>query len=279
MGKIKKQTRFKLMLIGIVVALFIVTVLLLRWPWYLVTLSYIATFAVLAFFYRRNMLAIIGNIHYITGRKEKGEKLLQKSIAMKTTSPVAHLNYAIILLKRGDWETALSLLDRAESLSPDIISQKNILMTKGSCYWIKGDVKGAIEILEDLRSRFEYVNGHVLTTLAYMYFLDGDDEKALATTQEAIADMPEWGAAWDNMGQIYYKQGKLAEAREAFEKALSYQESLVDSLYFMGQICEQEGDSEKARDYFTRAKACDISALNTVTEEQIDQKVQQYSKV
>jgi tetratricopeptide (TPR) repeat protein len=131
-------------------------------------------------------------------------------------------------------------------------------------------VDGAIEILERMRSTYDYVNATVLATLGYMYFLKDDLEKAEEFTQKALADSDASHSAWDNLGQIRYRQGERAQAREAFEKAVSFKGDLPDSLYYLGLIARDEGETEKARDYFNRALECEITPLNTVTREQVE---------
>ena len=39
---------------------------------------------------------------------------------------------------------------------------------------------------------------------------------------------------------------------------------MVESLYYMALLEENEGNIEKAKEYFEKAKGCYISALNTV---------------
>ena len=53
---------------------------------------------------------------------------------------------------------------------------------------------------------------------------------------------------------------------------------MVDSLYYMGLIARDEGDKEKAADYFTRARQCNISALNTVNIDEINAELELLKK-
>ena len=51
----------------------------------------------------------------------------------------------------------------------------------------------------------------------------------------------------------------------------------MDSYYYLGMIAEIENDIKQAADYFTKAKGCHITALNTVKAEQIEEKYRQYN--
>ena len=75
------------------------------------------------------------------------------------------------------------------------------------------------------------------------------------------------------MGQIYYRQQNYTQAEESFLKALEYRAAMVDSLYYMGMICELKGKHKQAREYFIRASKCNISSMNTVTYEDIISKL------
>ncbi|MDR1538710.1 MAG: tetratricopeptide repeat protein [Clostridiales bacterium] len=218
-------------------------------------------------------LAVAGNYLYATGSAERAVPILKKAIDKNTPSPAAHVNYAIYLVRGGKGEDALYYLDKASKLKPDIMTQKNIELTKASCFWTIGKVDDAVNILEAMREKFEYVNAHVLTTLGYMHFLQGNLEKAEDITRQAIEDSPETGSAWDNLGQISFKRGDFESAKAHFEKAVEYKADLPDSHYYLGLLAERENSLFEARDCYLRASSCNISALNTVTRQQIDDRL------
>ena len=89
-------------------------------------------------------------------------------------------------------------------------------------------------------------------------------------TTKALADNPEYAPVWDNLGQIYYFQQETDKAKEAFEKAISFRATMVDSLYYLGLIAKNSGDKELAREYLERALKCNISAMNTIKKEDIE---------
>ena len=255
----------------------IVITLVMRRPFYYALIFYFLAFLVTLALYFPNYLAVWANLNYIRGNTEKARRLLKSAVDRNTKSPVAHLNYSILLVRDGDGANALKVLEKALALKPKLITEKNIRLTMGSCYWVMKDIDGAIDVYEDMLKRYDYVNAHVLTSLGYMYFLRGDAEKALETTNKALEDSPEYGAAWDNLGQIRYASGDTDEAKRAFETAVSHKADLADSNYYLGLIAEQQNDTEKAREYFTAAHGCKLSALNTVTRDQIEEKYAAYS--
>jgi len=272
MNKPAKGSRTTLIVLAVYIVTGIVSIYVLHLPWYMALPVLAGVTVVLCAIFYKELLAVRGNIAYIRGDHVKAKRLLKQSIDKGAPSAAAHYNYANLILRDGDGQTALTCLRKARTLKPDPIMAKNIYMTIGSCYWVTGEVDKAIETLEQMRQDYEYVNENVLSTLAFMYFVKEDYDTAHDLTDKALAEAPEYAAAWDNRGQISLAQGDLTRAKEAFAKALAYKPTLVDSLYYMGVLHEQEGDMDAAKSYYKRAAEAPISALNTVTAAQITAK-------
>ncbi len=217
----------------------------------------------------------MGNYQFALGNANKAIALYKLAISKNTKNSVAYLNYAIILVKDGNPKEALLYLEKARKFNgaKNVITAKGIALTIGTCYWVMGEIDKAIGELENLKAKYEYVNHHVLTTLGYLYIVKGDLEKALQYTNEAIEDTPNSGSAFDNLGQIFLLKGEQDKAREAFLKAVEFNKDLVDSYYYLGIIAEEQSNKQEAKSYFEKAAACSITSLNTVTKEQILEKL------
>lgn len=229
-----------------------------------------------ALIFNSYFLGMVGNFYFITGKREQAFKYFRKAISKNTRNVNTLYYYSIEILKEGKGKEALELLNKALKLNTKIIMDKNIILAIGSCYWTTGEIDKAIETLESLKKKYEYINAHVMTTLGYFYFLKKNYSKALEYSENAIKDSSEHAPAWDNMGQIYYAQNDFEKAKEYFKKALELNESMVDSLYYMGMIYESQNNTEKAKEYFEKAHLCNVTSLNTVTKEQIEEKYSKY---
>lgn len=276
MNEFTKGKKAFLIIAALMVVTFIVMVNVIGYMFYHVLIVYLVYLALAVIIFRSSFVALAGNYLLVSGKTEKARKWLLKAIQLGTKSPAAYLNYSIILLKDGDAKAAMSHLTKAKELDPKTSLDKNITLTTGSCYYVMGQIDDAIAVLEALRSKYVYVNAHVLSTLGYMYFLKGNLDMALELTNKALEDSPELGSAWDNLGQIYYKQKQLDESKKAFESALSYKKDLVDSCFHLGLIAEETGNLDTARLYFERAKNCRIDSLNTVSVEAVNEKYEKY---
>lgn len=239
---------------------------------YLVFPLYIVYTVILILIYRPDITATRATFYYATGKDDKAIPLLKKSVDNNTKNVNCYLYYSIYLMRNDKSDEAIVLLQKAKSINKDILNDKHITLSIGSCYWKLGKLDKAIETLEKLRSDYDYVNSNVLVTLGYIYLLNGDTEKALDLTNKAIEDSPESASAWDNLGQIYIKLNEKDKAIESFLKALSFLD-LADSNYFLGVLYEEKEDLEKAKEYFLKASKCKITSLSTITKEQVNEKL------
>lgn len=276
MSEFTKGKKTFLIIAALLVVTFIVMVNGIGYRFYHVLVVYLVYLMLAVIIFRSSFVALAGNYFLVSGKTEKARKWLLKAIGLGTKSPAAYLNYSIILLKDGDAEAAMSYLMKAKEFDPKTSLDKNIMLTTGSCYYVMGRIDDAIAVLEELRAKYVYVNAHVLSTLGYMYFLSDNMDMALELTNKALEDSPQLGSAWDNLGQIYYKQRQLDESKKAFETALSYKKDLVDSCFHLGLIAEETGNLDNARLYFERAKNCGINSLNTVSVEAVNEKYAKY---
>lgn len=184
--------------------------------------------------------------------------------------------YGMVLFNEEKYHEALKQFKKMKNNKSkkgylDRVASMNMALS----YWKLGSVDNAIAVLEDLRSRYDYLNEDILTSLSYFYMLREDYEKAIDITKEALEEDPEHAPALDNMGQIYFRQGDLEKAEEYFLKALNHKD-MVDSKYYLGLIYEEKGDREKAVEYFSKAFESKISRFSTVNKDDLELKFKEY---
>jgi tetratricopeptide (TPR) repeat protein len=84
-----------------------------------------------------------------------------------------------------------------------------------------------------------------LNDLAWLLAQQQEYDEAEGLAREAVAARPKMHQAWDTLGEILLRQGKLEEAQEALQKALSMA-SDVGILLHMAQLQAAKGDKEHA---------------------------------
>ncbi len=95
--------------------------------------------------------------------------------------------------------------------------------------------------------------------LAYFHFVTGDARGAIAFMREAVEagnTTPENTAwCWAELGDMYFKTGKLAEANEAYRTALALFPSLHRAFAGLGRIEATQGQTEAAIRNYERAQS------------------------
>lgn len=222
-----------------------------------------------AVIFRGYFYGAVGNFFYFLKKPDTAMKFYEKAVKRNTFNIKALYNYALDKLHQNKPDEALPVLKRAEKINTLPLFEKLIPLAISSCHWLNGDIDEGIEILEGLKSKYNYINASTLVTLGYFYMLKGDYAKAEENTNLALKDNPQSASAYDNLGQIYYRKNEFEKAKEYFEKAIKINENTVDSLYFLALI-EKENNRERAIELLEKAQGCYISGLNTITREDVE---------
>ena len=88
--------------------------------------------------------------------------------------------------------------------------------------------------------------------LLYAATLTNDNHEKMAIYKKAADRFNDY-RAWNNMGQIYFKEGNIAEARRCYAKALEIEPNNADVNYNAGLAAMADGDLAKAEEYFGKA--------------------------
>ena len=88
--------------------------------------------------------------------------------------------------------------------------------------------------------------------LLYAATLTNDKAEKLALYKKA-AELYNDYRAWNSMGQIYFQDGEIAEARRCFSKALEINPNDPDVNYNAGVAAMADGDLAKAEEYLGKA--------------------------
>ncbi|MCL2699004.1 MAG: tetratricopeptide repeat protein [Defluviitaleaceae bacterium] len=210
------------------------------------------------------------------GKRAEAAKIYDSQIRRGVKLPSAYLNRAHMLMQDDNLPAAMELLQKGLTMEPDPLIEEHIYMTMGMCYWMQGDHDNALETFKGMTERYEKTDGQVTASLGYLYFIKEDYPTAKKWIKMALDEDKHVPIAWESMGQIHYRDGKHIKAEEAFKFAIALQHNMVDSHYHLGLIAEAKNDLERAREHFENAGICDISKMNTVTAEQVKEKLDKF---
>lgn len=153
------------------------------------------------------------------GKFNLAADFFERAIKFDNGNFYAHYNMAIALRHKGLYKEALAALERAQKLRPDLVEAQNL---KGQLQYQNQDLKGAESTLK----------------------------QAIETSKDPLA--------YYNLGMVYKKDGKFAEAKAAFLDALN-QASAGEIAYKaatqLGMLHATQADLPNAKYYFERAVA------------------------
>jgi|GEM_PF-1539388 len=187
---------------------------------------------------------------YVKSARAEFDKIVESSKPNEIKS-YALVYEGIIADEEGKFNQALDDFRRAIKFFPkNYYAHYNMAMA----YKHKGDYKEAKEELE-LARRIKPDSSDIATLKGELEFETGDYEES-EETLEKLADSTKDSKAYYNLGLVYKKEGKLAQAKSVFLKAVESQgssESVYLSLVELGKIYANEQDYQNAELYMMRA--------------------------
>ncbi|TCT14690.1 Tfp pilus assembly protein PilF [Natranaerovirga pectinivora] len=236
---------------------------------------YISFFVITKIIFIGDTIGSIGIFSHIVNRnEEKANKYYKLAYKHNTTNFNVLASMSLIMLKEGQIEEAKKMYEELLRRPRLRTSYKKIFTANlGICYWKLGDLEKALEYYQCILDTEEFSNlllSDDYTTLGYICLELGDFKNAEYYTDIALRLDDENVSAIDNMGQLYYRKEDFSEAKKYFEKACKIKPNTVDSNYWLGKIYKEEEKNSLAKTHFKNALDGNITALNTVTKEEIE---------
>lgn len=221
-----------------------------------------------------NQLASKKQVAEAAEKHAEAVKFYDEMIALGMQSPSYMMGYGMLLLRLRRFEDAKNVFLKAEKC-PGITKAERaqLRINFAITQWKLGNLDSAIEqftIAEDTRVAGK--NGIIYGSKGYVLIekarQTGDFTKAMEYNLEALDYDDDDSVILDNMGQLYFSMDDTEKAKEYFTKAHEIKPSQVDTLYYLARIAKKEGAIEKAKEYLTDALDGNYSALCTTTREQ-----------
>jgi len=201
-------------------------------------------------------------------------KLYDEAYAKGMDKPRLLRSYCVLLIRTSQFDRALEIIKKLEQTPLDAKGKTDLHINYAIILWKKGHLDRAMQILEDEFRRTK--NGTLYSIIGYLKIEQGDLEEAVRFNKEAVEYDEEDAVFLDNLGQTYYRLLKDKEsARPYFEKAIKLKPAAIDTNYFLAQYAIDEGDYGKAREYLETAKKGFFSPLNFATPDKIESLLEQ----
>jgi tetratricopeptide (TPR) repeat protein len=200
--------------------------------------------------------AALHNLGYAlerVGRLDEAERVYGDAAGRAREDGRIMLGWAIVALKRGEYQVAQGRLERARELfgsrpTPALWYWASTLACAG-----QDDEPGALSTARTGAAAFP-ASAVLQNNLAVLLELSGDVAGAESVLRAALAEDPSLPQISKNLADILYRNGRYDEAREAYERAAKLAPDLGDDLYFkLGNIAYKRRDHDRARASWAQA--------------------------
>jgi len=176
---------------------------------------------VAGFGYSKNSVEHIkGEVEIMLGKKTRAQieeelnpKVVQKS--QEESQAIHHMNFASVMLKRGQVDAAIREFEKALALEPNLAP--------------------------------------AMTELGCIYLETGDLAKAGETINKALTLAPDCVRGQRCAAQLKTRQGKIPEGQAELEKLLAANPEIYKIGYTLGRLAEDQGQKSKAAKYYREA--------------------------
>ncbi|MEW6607026.1 MAG: tetratricopeptide repeat protein [bacterium] len=189
-------------------------------------------------------------------------------------------------MEKGNIDNAIKQLEEYQSTHPNIpdVNREWFISSLADAYEKKGDLKKAVELLEEMVEKQPYYLENVYYQLARVYLKQGLEDKleallekcrrlnevkldleigqiyeeakkfkqAIEIYKKAIQQIPSYFQGYTQMGNAYRKLGDLKESIQNYEKAVEYKPENFEALMWLGGLNAISGKKDKAKDAFEK---------------------------
>jgi O-antigen ligase len=137
---------------------------------------------------------------------------------------IGYLELSAVYQKMGKEDLAAEMFERAKEVSP---AKAHLAMAD---VWERfGEKERALESLH-LRIAEDSADARPYARLGWIAIENKQWEQAIAWYEKVVRFNPKYAPAWVNLSNLYYENGRIDEAKTAFEKALALDPLYVRSL-------------------------------------------------
>lgn len=181
--------------------------------------------------------------------KGKVEPVLTSAGGAPRQLDISKLAASFLYQERGDLEQALAALGEARSDEAQEIRARRAEVT-----FMMGDVPQAQALLTDLGNPMDWYSRSIA---AFLAMADRDFDRAKDLFNEAVTIEPSAGLPQMGLGLLAVNQGRLAEGRERFERAVALEPGRSIFRSYLGKSYFEADNYSAASPEYARAKELD----------------------
>jgi len=231
---------------------------------------FLLTSAVSLFVFRANIIMIVGMRKY-NEDPQKSIKIMRVAYNTGKLKPATQLVYAYLALRGGFIDEAETVISKALVMGKLTLTEQEVKASefnRAIITWKRGDLASAIVELEELYGE-GYKTSGLYGTLGCFYDINKEYEKAVELSKEGIDYSSSDTITRDNLGQAYIGLGMLDEAEGVYDELLAMGPKFMEPYYNYAVIMEKRGKLQEAKEYYEKALTYDEKFLSTITHDEI----------
>lgn len=248
---------------------------------YNAVLGFALIIAIILYVIYRNLpmlFMMIGNKKYLSKNIDKAMPWYEISYKFKHNKPAVLINYAYIILKKGDIEKSESILKEVLNNKLNDKDKINANLNLSLIFWKKGNVSEAINLLEALYND-DYKTTLLYQNLGFYYIINGNLEVALKFNKEAYNYNDSDESILDNLAMNYYFMNDYDKAFEIYDKLIPMKPSFVTTYYYYGLALEKVGKYEEALDTINKTLNYRFSFLSSVSKDEVQNEINKLNNI
>lgn len=225
-----------------------------------------------------NFYGFKGYLALAKKNRVEAEKNLEKAYDMGLEKPSYLMAYGSLLMQKGDFAKCKEVYQKAyDGLGVNVALYTAIRCSIITCKYKLGEIEEALVEAKEMYGEMKC--GTTFMLYGYLLMDQNKIEEALAVNLEGYEYDSMDVAVCDNLGQTYYRMGDMENAKKYFEEAIEIKRDMPDSCYFLALLALEEGDVKRAYYLLDDARDATLSALTTVTKEEIEKKYKEVEEI
>jgi tetratricopeptide (TPR) repeat protein len=199
---------------------------------------------------------LLARAHFLSGDREAGLAEARRAVAMAPDSLPPRLLLGRLCQVAGRWSDAAEVWTEVRRIDPD---RPGVGLDLAYCREQGGDLAGAEQAARDVLGA-DPADPRALNFLGYL-LADHNLKLAEAETlvRKAVDQEPDNGAYVDSMGWVYFRLGRLAEARKELERAVILTGGDAVVCEHLGDVYKEMRLIELARAQYRKSLSADRS--------------------
>lgn len=203
------------------------------------------------------LLALVGESYMQARDFDKASDYLEKAAGLAPKAAAVRTSLGLSKLAQGDQARGLSELEAAASLDPK--SPRAMLALVQTEMSLKNYDK-ALATVQALEKQ-QPDNAQVQNVKGAVYIMKGDAANARAAFEKAVSLQPGFMTALVNLARLDIQDNKPEAAKARFEKLLEKEKNNVDAMAVLGDMAMQQKKTAEATAWFEKAVAVDANAV------------------